>query len=295
MGGGTVPDGTTALSFNQCDVEYAPGDGIYFDAKGLVRFNDCYIGEEIDGKVFDMVSGTAVVSGGFAAYGKNTTSYLGYLTGGKILFNNVNITGGANASASNMFFSGNGRAVVNDSPCYLVVANAQVMSGDVLDYGKAYDCFAPKLGRQYTGFCLNGTFTSTTSNNEITVTCATSTGSPTLLEVHANVTPNWMSGSPGALVVVYKSTKDCSVRLTSGAIGVTPAININGTLPATATTKTAVFYNWTYTNNVYPTVLEIFQNSTVPGDSLTVSEVFLTDFRHTKPDSSATFYNLAKC
>ena len=295
MGGGTVPDGTTALSFNQCDVEYATGDGVYVDSKGLVRFNDCYLGEEIGGKVFDMVSGAVVVSGGFVSFGKNATSYLGYLAGGKLFFNNVNITGGANASVSNMFFSGNGRAYVNDSQCYLVTANAQVMPGDTLDYGKTFECFAPKLGRQYTGFCLNGTFTSTTTNNELTVTCATSTGSPTLLEVHANVTPNWMSGAPGALVIVYKSTKDCSVRLTSGTIGVTPVININGTLPATSTPKTAVFYNWTYTNGVYPTMLEIFQNSTVPGDSLTVIEVFLTDFKHSKPDSTATFYNLAKC
>lgn len=295
MGGGTVPDGSTAVSFSQCDVEYASGDGIYVDVKGLARFNDCYLGEEIDGKVFDIASGTVVVSGGFAWFGKNTTSYLGYLAGGKLFLNNVNIKGGANASVSNMFFSGAGRAFVNESPCYLIVTNAQVMHGDVLDYGGNYDCFAPKLGRQYTGFCLNGTFNSTTSDNEITVTCATSTGSPTLLEVHANVIPNWMSGAQGALVVVYKSTKDCSVRLTSGTIGVAPTIDINGTLPATATPKTAVFYNWAYTNGVYPTILEIFQNSTVPGDSLTVSEVFLTDFRHTKPDSSATFYNLAKC
>ena len=295
LGGGTVSDGTTALSFNQCDVEYAPGDGIYVDSKGLVRFNDCYLGEEISGKVFDMASGTVVVSGGFAFFGTTTTSYLGYLAGGKLLFNNVNISGGANASVSNMFFSGAGRAYVNDSQCYLVTANAQVMSGDTLDYGKPFECFAPKLGRQYAGFCLNGTFTSVTYDNELTVTCDTSTGSPTLLEVHANVTPNWVSGAPGALVIVYTSTKDCSVRLTSGTIGVAPVINIDGTLPATATPKTAVLYNWTYTSGVYPTMLEIFQNSTAPGDSLTVTEVFLTDFKHTKPDSSATFYNLAKC
>ena len=295
MGGGTVPDGTTALSFNQCDVEYATGDGIYVNSKGLVRFNDCYIGEEISGKVFDIASGTVIVSGGYAMIGTNTTSYLGYLDGGKLFFNNVNISGGANASVSNMFFSVGGRAYVNDSPCRLATSGAQVMSGDTLDYGKTFECFAPKLGRQYTGFCLNGTFTSTTSDNELTVTCDTSTGSPTILEVHANVTPNWMSGAPGALVIVYKSTKDCSVRLTSGTIGVVPAINIDGTLPATATPKTAVFYNWTYTNGVYPTMLEIFQNSTTPGDSLTVSEVFLTDSKHTKLDNSYTFYNLAKC
>jgi hypothetical protein len=295
MGGGTVPDGTTALSFNQCDVEYAAGDGIYVNSKGLVRFNDCYIGEEISGKVFDIASGTVIVSGGYAMIGTNTTSYLGYLDGGKLFFNNVNISGGANASVSNMFFSVGGRAYVNDSPCRLATSGAQVMSGDTLDYGKTFECFAPKLGRQYTGFCLNGTFTSTTSDNELTVTCDTSTGSPTILEVHANVTPNWMSGAPGALVIVYKSTKDCSVRLTSGTIGVVPAINIDGTLPATATPKTAVFYNWTYTNSVYPTMLEIFQNSTTPGDSLTMSEVFLTDSKHTKLDNSYTFYNLAKC
>lgn len=296
--GGTVPGGSTALSFNQCDVEYASGDGIYVNvtgSTGVISFNDCYLGEEIDGKVFDIYSGEVVVNGGFAWFGKNLTSYLGYLTGGKLFFNAVRITGGANASVSNMFFSGNGRAIVNDSPCYLVVTNAQVMPGDVLSYGKLYETFAPKLGRLYTPNCYNGTYTYVTGDKDITVTCTGSTGSPTNIEVKANIVPNWTTGNGGSLIVVYQSSKDCTVRLTSGTLGVLPAINITGTLPATTTPKTAVFYNWSYTSGVYPTIIEIFQNASVSGDTLTVSEVFLSDVRYTQPDSSATFFNLGKC
>lgn len=294
LGGGTVPDGTTALSFNQCDVEYADGDGIYVDVKGLVRFNDCYLGELIQGKVFDVVSGTVEVNGGFAYYGTQLDSYLGYMTGGTLNLRETNISGGANASVSNMFFSGNGRASVQNCPSLIVTAGAQVMDGDTLAYGKSYDCFAPKLGRQYTGFCLNGTFTSSISANALTVTC-TGTSGAALLEVNAPVTRNWLDGEVGSLIVTYKSTKPCSVRLTQSPIGNTPAINIDGTLPATATVKTAVFYNWSYTAGVVPLILELFQNSTTAGDSLTVYEVFLSDAKNVQAGSGVTFRNIAKC
>jgi hypothetical protein len=293
--GGTVPGGSTALSFDACDVEYASGFGVYVNTTGVVRFNDSYLGERIDGAVFDMVAGTVIVSGGVVQYGNTPTSHLGNLGGGKLLFKGTKIEGGEHATVSNMFTSGNGRASIEDSPAFIVTSDAQVMAGDCLDYGKTYDCFAPKLGRQYTGFCLNGTFTSASTENERTVTCATVTGSPCLLEVNAPVVRNWIDGSPGSLVITYKSSKPCSARLTQSPVGITPAINIAGTLPATTTIKTAVFYNWTYTAGVVPLILEIFQTETLVGDSLTVYEVFLSDSKNTKVDSVATFYNLAKC
>lgn len=296
MNGGTVAGGSTALAFDNCDIEYATGFGIYVNTTGVVRFNDCYIGEGIDGTVFDMAAGTVIVSGGFAYFGALAASYLGNLVGGKLLFKNVSITGGALASISNMFTSGNGRALIEDSPCYVTASGTQVMNGDVLDYGKSFDTFVSKLGRLFTGFCLNGTFSQVTTSNEITVTCLTTTGSPTLLEVHANIVPNWKTGQAGALIITYSSTKPCTARLTSGSVGITPAISIIDTLPATGgQIKTAVMFNWTYTNAVYPPMLEIFQNSTVPGDTLTVNEVFLTDVKSSKVDPVATFYNLGKC
>lgn len=294
LNGGTVPGGSTALSFDNSDFENATGFGVYINTTGVVRFNDCYIGEGIQGTVFDMAAGQAIVSGGVVQFGTLSTSYLGNLGGGKLLFKGVKIAGGPSATVGNMFTSGNGRASIEDSPAAITTTGAQVMNGDCLDYGKSYDCFAPKLGRQYTGFCLNGSFTSATTANELTVTCSTSTGAAQL-EVHANVTRNWIDGGAGALKITYKSSQPCSVRLTQSPIGVTPAISITGTLPASSNVQTAVFYNWTYTLGVAPLILEIFQNVTNVGDTLTVLEVFLSDSKNTEVDGVATFYNMAKC
>lgn len=291
--GGTVAGGSTALSFNNCDFEYSSGDGVRINTHGVVRFNDCYIGEQIQGKVFDMVSGMAVMNGGFAYFGTTATSYLGNLGGGKLYFKNVNITGGAVAAVNNMFVGGNGRAYVEDSPCYITVTSPEVMTGDVLDYGRTFECFAPKLGRLYTSFTLNGTNTSTSTANEITVTCATVTGAPCIMEVKAQVTEGWLRGRAGSLIVVYSSQKDLIARLTNGSVGITPDDNI-GTLPATGgQLKTAVLFDWVYNNNDTPW-LEVFQLNTVVGDSFTIEEVFLYDAKQGKADSAATFYNLGK-
>lgn len=296
LNGGTVAGGSTGLSFNRCDAAYAPGFGVYVNTHGVVRFNDCYIGEQIQGTVFDMASGMVVMNGGFGYFGTTATSYLGNLQGGKLYFQNVSITGGASATVSNMFYkqpTWTGHAYVEDSPCFITVASPQVMVGDVLDYGRVFDCFAPKLGRLYTPFTLNGTNTSSSTENEITVTCSTVTGSPCIMEVKAQVTEGWLRGQAGSFIVIYSSQKDLTVRLTNGSVGITPDDNI-GTLPATGgVVKTAVVFDWVYNNNDTPW-LEIFQLNTVVGDTFTVYEVFLYDFKQGKADSAATFYNLGK-
>jgi len=192
--------------------------------------------------------------GGFAYWGSQLTSYLGYCAGGDLILNGVTLSGGEHASVSNMAYSGNGRIILNDCSGAITVTDAQVMSGNTIGYGKSFECFAPKLGRKYTGYCLNGTFTEQIIGNGKKVTVATTTGSPTLLELHATVNQDWISGGQGYLVITYKSSKPCSVRLTSGTIGVTPAIDITGTLPAATTEKTAVFfeldiYRWRLPND----------------------------------------------
>jgi hypothetical protein len=296
--GGNPAGGSTAISFYNTDVEFASGYGIYVNTHGVVRFNDCYIGEQIFGKVFDMVAGMVVMTGGFAYFGSTPGSNLGYLVGGKLHFKNVNISGGASATVSNMFHAGEGKAYIEDSPCLITVAGVQVMNGDVLDYGRPYECFAPKLGREFAVNALNGTSVAVSTDNEITATCTEVTGSPCVLEVKATVAGSWLRNKPGSLVVVYKSTKPIVARLTNGPFGTTPDIDI-GTLPSTdGQVKTAVLFSWVYFSNDGSqdvTTLELFQLDALVGDSFTISEVFLYDFKNGKAeDSVATFYNLGK-
>lgn len=292
---GEAPGGSTALSFTNCDIEFAAGDGIYMDTASTIPFFSCYIGEQIQGKVFDIARGKAVMYSGLAYWGTNATSYLAYCAGGDLHMERVTLNGDASVSLSNIAFSGNGRLTLDSCDGAITITDAQVMTGDTIGYGKQFECFAPKLGRKYTGFCLNGTFTERVIGNGKKVTAATSTGSPTLLELHANVNPDWISGGQGYLVVTYKSSKPCSVRLTSGPVGNTPSIDIVGTLPATTAVKTAVLLNWTYTDGVYPTIFEIFQNSSVVGDTLELIDVYLSDSRMSYSGAGSTIKSLSKC
>ncbi len=298
--GGTVGGGSAALSFYQSDFEYGAGDGVRIDTHGVVHFYGCYIGEQIQGKVFDMVSGMAIMDGGFAYFGTGPTSYLGNLQGGKLYLRNVNVTGGAAATVANMFYkepTWTGHAYVEDSPCFVTVGGTQVMRGDVLDYGRTYECFAPKLGRKFVSSTLNGTNSATTTDDEITVTCTSVTGAPCVMDVSAPVNDAWRRNDPGSFVIVYKSNKPLTARLTNGPYGTTPDINI-GTLPATGgEIKTAVVFSWVYFSDDGSqdmTTLEIFQLDAAVGDSFTVYEAFLYDFKQGKADAAATFYNLGK-
>lgn len=96
-------DGNSAIVFDNCDIEYQNGTatvtGVYARVAGSVSFNDCYMGEGIRGtSLFLEGTGSLNVRGGLMVFGEYTGSMTRVTGNGEILFTDVDLNGGTNAS-----------------------------------------------------------------------------------------------------------------------------------------------------------------------------------------------------
>ena len=179
-----------------------------------------------------------------------------------------------------------------DCPGAVTVGGNQYISGDPLDYGPQGNVFAPRLGRNYAGQVYNGTLSSSTTASAQTVTLATSTGSPCILGMSAStINPStWRTGEPVYLLLVYRSTKPLNIYLSTGAFNGT---TLMGSTPASSSTT----FTYVKIDTPLPAslpLLEINQQSSVVGDTMTIYECVLSDSRMLNA-GTASFSNLYKC
>lgn len=296
-GNGTAADGNMALQFDNCDVEFGTGGGVYIDAKDVV-LNSCYTGENIDGPVLQVQNGAVLVEGGTLFFGHTADAFGIVANGGKTLIRKVGISGQINPGLA-MLLSGASTNAVRFEDCVgnTTIGGDPTINGDLLDYGPPATVYAKRLGKSFAANGFNVTFTSSLvgNGNSRMVSCNSVTGAPAIIQLQSGLINNadWMDGSPAYLVLVYESSKTLSVRLAGGAFGGNPAAIIGYPSPATAGKKTYLKFDFSLVNGAF-NILEMYIEGCVAGDFITVHECFLADAR-TLNKGSGNWGNLYKC
>ena len=291
---GTVADGNMALVFDNCDVEFATGGGVYIDATD-VTLNNCYTGENIDGPVLQVQRGSVSVNGGVLFFG-HTAGAFGVLTnGGKTLVRKVGINGQI-VSGLGTLLSGTAANSVRFEDCAgnTQIGGGPVINGDLLDYGPQGTVYAKRLGKSFTANSLNATKTTAINGNAQTVTCASVSGAPGIISLQCplNNSADWRDGESMYLVMVYESNKGVSVKLSGAAFGGAPNMTIAAG-PSTAQVTTLVKLDGVMPNGAY-NIVEIYNDGAAVGDYIKLYEFFLADAR-TLNKGAANWGNLYKC
>ena len=290
---GTALDGNDALEFDNIDVEYGTGAGIYLDVTSA-SFRSCYLGENINGTVFQVQAGNIEIYGGAVFYGHTTASILATGNGGKTLFKKVRVNGQTNSGFAYVM-SGSASNTIRFEYCSGSTPSGgnQTIVGDVLDYGAQGLVFAPRLGKSYSSAGNNVTVSNGTVANELTATATAAPGPTPLISVYAStiLPAQWLSGSPAYLVVTYASSKAVNVYLSTGVFGGNS--NIGG-LPATSGIKTTyIKLDYNLPTTAYA-VLEFILQSVAVSDYLTIYDVTFSDNRMLNK-GQYNFGNLYKC
>lgn len=289
---GTAADGNGTLLFNNCDFEFSTAGGIDFDGTDAV-FNCCYIGENLSNSVFIVYNGTIRVIGGTIFFGYTSNTYLAFMNGGRVVFEQSVINGQSFGAISTLINSAGGKAAIKECTCNFPVAGTIVMTGNALLNAGVQKVFAPRLGIDYASYGLNATVTDTVSGSNRTITAATVPGPSPVIGFRATLSDmQWRDAEPWAVVITYSSNASFNVRVAAAALGSGTVI---GTLPSTGgAVMTAVLYG-TNAVRTSATVIEILRDVVVAvGHSMTLMDISFGDSRALGKDFGGTFGNLYK-
>lgn len=231
-------DGNSALQFDNCDIEYQNGTdavtGIYARVKGTVSFNDCYIGEGINGTCFHLEgTGALNIKGGFVVTGVSPTGALTRVDGsGQINFSDVECNGDANANVSLLGSNWGTNLVFERSRLNFATLGIQKLYGNGLGRRSAPQ-IVPAYGRAWNVNANGGTVQHDYSGTDHKVTVfATSS----MMSMYSAIDASRLSvglGSSGRysrVIVTYQSDVAVSARFTSSNLG-SPVTDL-GQLPA---------------------------------------------------------------
>jgi hypothetical protein len=291
---GTAADGNMAIQFDNCDVEFGTGGGVYIDATD-VTLNNCYTGENIDGPVLQVQRGAVSVNGGALFFGHVAGAYGVLTNGGKTLLRKVGINGQV-VSGLGTLLSGTAANSVRFEDCAgnTPIGGGPVINGDLLDYGAQGTVYAKRLGKSFTANSLNATRTTAIAGNAQTVTCASVTGAPAIISLQCplNNGADWRDGEAMYLVMVYESNKAVSVKFSGSSFGGAPNVTVAAG-PSTAQATTLVKLDGVMPNGAY-NIVEIYNDAAAVGDYIKLYEFFLADSR-TLNKGAANWGNLYKC
>lgn len=289
---GTSSDGNGTLQFNNCDFEFATAAGVDFDGTDAV-FNCCYMGENLSNSVFIVYNGTIRVIGGTIFFGYTSNTYLAFMNGGRVVFEQSVINGQSFGAISTLINSSGGKVAIKECTCNFPVSGTIVMTGNALLNSGIQKVFAPRLGIDYASYGSNATVTDTVSGSNRTITAATVPGPSPVIGFRATLLDmQWRDAEPWAVVVTYSSNASFNVRVAAAALGSGTVI---GTLPSTGgAVMTAVLYG-TNAVRTSATVIEIFRDVVVAvGHSMTLMDISFGDSRALGKDFGGTFGNLYK-
>ena len=295
---GTAADGNNALVFNNCDVEFGSGLGVYLSVSDAA-FYGCYMGENLSGPSFFVDGGKILVEAGVVYFGYTTNSFAVTGNGGYVTFRNCKVNGQTNGGISYLMGGGlkNNYKWVDCSIGALIGGNPY-MTGDRLDYGPPAVVFAQRLGKNYTPSTNDTTATSALAgDNGRRVTCNSVTGSVPIIGLQCNLINNsqWLDGDNLYLVLDYKAStvRALELKLSGGSSGVSPTVSI-GAPPQSASVATYMQLDATSSSAAY-VILEFLAINCAANDYIEIQECFLADNRMLQNSAASNITNLYKC
>lgn len=302
---GAQPDGNHGLLFSGCDVEFGAGYGVVANANTSARFDGCYLGEAI-GKAIVYNAGAALeINGGIAFWGQTAQSYLVHAASGQTIFRGTRLAAQDFGSVITLVYAtaaeitsqkGAGKARFQDIDGYLPVGGDPVLPGDLLDHGPQRSVFAPRWGRIYGAENGDATVSididAVNTPNTQKVTCSSVTGPNPRIGLFAPlINTHWRTGKPMYLVLVYRSSKPVTARVSIEPLGT--ALFDLGLAPETSTTKTYIKLD-PMPANAANGVLEFFISGAAVGDFFELQEAFFADSTMHK-QNTGTLGALYKC
>lgn len=296
---GTSLDGNNALVFNNCDMEFGGGLGVYLDVSDAA-FYGCYVGENLNGPAFFVVAGNILVSAGVIYFGHTVNSFAVTGSGGRVLFDKCTVNGQTSGGITNLMSGG----LVNryrwqNCNFGIGLGGDPVMSGDRLDYGPPAVVFAQRLGKNYTPSYNNATGSLSFSDKGQRVTCATAPGPTPIIGLQCSLLnpTQAVTGENLYLVLVYKlgtASGAPDIRLSGSPLGGSPS-TVLGYPPASASVSTYMKLDVPFPSGAY-TVLEFQIVNCSVGDYIEIQECFLADNRMLgKVIGQTEMTNLYKC
>lgn len=279
---GTAADGNDALKFTRFEIEFggAGGVGAYIDATSVL-LDSCYIGENISGAIFNLVSGIVTMIGGVAFAGNTAISFLVTGSGGKIIF--IGVKGNMQTfTGQNMLHNTTGaKYKIIDSDFSFSTGGSPTSVGDALDYGPASITFARALGKEFTGTQNNATnVTALVGLNGRSMTCTAAPGPSPIIGLQCNLTlpSGWVDGEPLYLVLVYSSNKVAQVRLSGASFGGAPTVNVSNPASSGGVVWTHAKLDSVASSAAY-LILEILINPSAVTDTFSLFKAKLADSR----------------
>lgn len=296
---GTALDGNSALVFNNCDVEFGSGNGIYLNVSDAA-FYGCYVGENINLASFFVDAGTILINGGIVFFGHTVNSFAVTGNGGTVLFEKCQINGQTN---NGIFYlmSGGLKNYYKWQNCNFSITTGgdPTISGDRLDYGPPSIVFAQRLGKNYSASLNDVAATNAVvPNNGRRLTCNGVVGVNPVMSLNcALINPSEkMDGENLYLVLVYKANTvgTLQVRLSGSPLGGAPTFTI-GIPSNSASIATYLKFDVSMPTGSY-SVFEFLAIGCAITDYIEIQECFFADNRMLQKISGQTVItNLYKC
>lgn len=290
-------DGNSAITFNNCDWEFQNGTVdtgcVYIASAATYSFNDCYVGENMNGTVFTMDgNGSINVNGGVLFNGVSATSKVFRTSGaGNITVRNAEIIGGSFASIASLGSQFGSKFSLENCRLGFATLGIQTIAGE--GFNKvAYPNPVNSFGKAWALNTGDGTATQTVSGTARTVT-VNSPSTSGLMFLTSSLDTNKLSSGLGPsgrfsrVLITYQSNTNANLY-TVNTVGGSP-VNSLGTLPLSAGGKSVAVIAADITGG---TILEI-AFSTGSGAVFTLHDVTVLDASDCT-NEAATLVNLYK-
>lgn len=278
LGAGSKPDDpSTAVLFRSCDVEFGSGAGVTIGRGVVVSFDDCYIGENIDGVVIDN-AGSAQLRGGALFFGHTPGAALLRPTAGLARLRDLKVNGHANATLGTLVApGGEGQFdALSIAPAFPLAGNP-TLPGAPLRPGNIPSAVATR-GRSWQGFARGCSVQEQQANDARTIRCTGSQGAGAQFGLHAALSPQ--ADIIGRAVYVAL-TYTASVPVTLQAIGTPkaqgdgpPFLQVIGALPAARDRQTYVKLDEKLVDRAF-TAIELAADGAA-GASITLEKATIT-------------------
>lgn len=296
---GTALDGNSSLAFNNCDVEFGTGLGVFLNVTDAA-FYSCYMGEALEGPSYFVNNGNILVEGGIVFFGHTTVANAVTGNGGYVLFDKCHVAGQTHGSITYLI-GGNLKNYYKWQNCTfgIVLGGEQTSAGDVLDYGPPAIVFAQRLGKNYTPVSLNVTTTVTTSDKSQRITCNTVTGATPIIGLNCNlINFNERITTENLYIVIVYKMKCVSgvpdIRISGSSLGGLPT-NVLGNPTQSDTFCTYYKLDVAAVGGSSFNVFEFLLVGCAAGDYLEIQECFLADNRMLQKSGANVMTNLYKC
>lgn len=232
-------DGNSALTFTNCDFEFQNGsadvNAIYINSNATFSFNDCYIGENINGTLIFMDgNGLVNIEGGVLFNGVSANSRVFRTSGsGEIHVRNAEIIGGSFASISSLGSQYGSKFSLENCRLGFSTLGIQTIPGEGLNR-KPYSNPVNGYGKGWTLDVSNGTATQSINGTARTCT-VTAPSTSGLMFLTSPLDQNKLSAGLGPsgrfsrVIITYQSNTNTNVYTVNASGG--SAIDNIGELP----------------------------------------------------------------